>query len=201
LASIVCDTRQAKRLFPLFGATGILGLSIGGIITKPLVDVVGTDNLLIAWALGLISVFFIASYLIRSVNIKQRPRVQKQRSMLRAIQEGYRFTKNSPLFKWMAIAAVFFAILYFFLVFPFSVAASEQFPDEEALAGFLGVFQGISSAISILASLFLANRLYAKFGLMTTIVIYPIIYFIGFSILSINAAFSVLVAYQFVQIV
>src|SRR5713101_2360759 len=30
LAGTVCNTRQAKRLFPLFGAGGILGIALGG---------------------------------------------------------------------------------------------------------------------------------------------------------------------------
>jgi ATP/ADP translocase len=41
LASMVFDTRQAKRLFPLLAAAGILGTTIGGFATKPLVDAVG----------------------------------------------------------------------------------------------------------------------------------------------------------------
>ena len=47
LLGIVVDTRQAKRLFPLFGAGAILGVVIGGLLTKPLADVVGAENLLL----------------------------------------------------------------------------------------------------------------------------------------------------------
>ena len=37
IAGMVTDTRQAKRLFPLFAAGGILGSVIGGVVTAPLV--------------------------------------------------------------------------------------------------------------------------------------------------------------------
>jgi HEAT repeat protein len=201
LAGVVCDTRQAKRLFPLFGAAAVLGLAVGGLITRPLVSVLGSTNLILVWAAGLVIVFFIARELMQDVPVSNVSSSVKRRSMLGEIKEGYRFTKDSNLFRWMAIAAVFLAILYFSIVFPFSVAAASEFPDEDALAGFLGVFQGISSAVSILASLFLANRLYARFGLMATILVYPIIYLVGFSILSINASFALLVAFRLIQIV
>jgi hypothetical protein len=48
VGSMAFDTRQAKRLFPLLAAAGILGTTIGGLATKPLVAVVGAENLLIA---------------------------------------------------------------------------------------------------------------------------------------------------------
>ena len=50
LLGIVVDTRQAKRLFPLFGAGAILGVVIGGLLTRPLADLVGAENLLFVWA-------------------------------------------------------------------------------------------------------------------------------------------------------
>jgi len=42
IAGVVCDTRQAKRLFPLFNAARILGQVIGGFITGLLVASIGT---------------------------------------------------------------------------------------------------------------------------------------------------------------
>ena len=53
-AGTVVDTRQAKRLFPIFGAGGILGAVVGGLLTRPLADVVGAENLLLVWVGGLL---------------------------------------------------------------------------------------------------------------------------------------------------
>jgi CRP-like cAMP-binding protein len=49
-ASLVFDARQAKRLFPLFAAAGILGRALGGLSTRIWVDLIGTENLLFVWA-------------------------------------------------------------------------------------------------------------------------------------------------------
>src|SRR5512147_1552437 len=54
VASAVCDTRQSKRLFPLFNASRILGQVIGGFATGALVNAIGTENLLIVWAGSLV---------------------------------------------------------------------------------------------------------------------------------------------------
>ncbi len=49
IAGTVCDTRQSKRLFPLFNAGRILGAVIGGMGTGLLVNQIGTQNLLLVW--------------------------------------------------------------------------------------------------------------------------------------------------------
>src|SRR3954469_3864591 len=59
-AGAVVDTRQAKRLFPIFGAGGILGAVVGGLVTRPLAAAVGTANLLVIWAAGLGVVFVLS---------------------------------------------------------------------------------------------------------------------------------------------
>jgi len=52
-AGLVTDTRRAKRLFPLFGAGGILGAVVGGLVTRPLASAIGAENLLVVWAVAL----------------------------------------------------------------------------------------------------------------------------------------------------
>ena len=54
LAGIVTDTRQAKRVFPLIGAGGVLGYVVGGVITKPLASWLGTPNLVLVWVATLV---------------------------------------------------------------------------------------------------------------------------------------------------
>jgi len=47
VAGEVCDTRQAKRLFPLFTSAGILGIVIGNTVIGGVARLLGTDNLLL----------------------------------------------------------------------------------------------------------------------------------------------------------
>lgn len=59
IAGVVTDTMQAKRLFPLFAAGGILGSVIGGLVTGPLVRIVGAEDLLVVWAGSLVATFLL----------------------------------------------------------------------------------------------------------------------------------------------
>jgi HEAT repeat protein len=185
-------------LFPLFGAGGILGLAIGGFVTKPLVDWIQTDNLLLVWGAALALVYYLARLLVGQV--KPRGHRHGRDHLIESFKQGFQYIRKTPLMQWMALAAVLFAILYYSVVFPFAQSASAQFPNENELAGFLGLFQGFSTGTAILISLLLANRLFARFGVMSTILVYPILYLIGFSALAVSAVFPVLLVFRYFQI-
>jgi HEAT repeat protein len=101
--------------------------------------------------------------------------------------------------RWVSLAAILFSVLYFSISLPFSRVATEQYANEEALATFLGLFNGLSTAAAFLASLFLANRLFARFGIMLCILVFPVIYLIGFASLVLLPVFIAIVTFRFVQ--
>jgi hypothetical protein len=198
LAGIVCDTRQAKRLFPLFGAGGILGAVVGGFSTRPLADWLHAENLLLIWAGTLLLAFLLGRALIGRFPGKGTSR-RKRTRLIVEMQQGYQFVRRSPLMRWMSAAAVLFAVLFFALALPFSRAATQQFPAADALAGFLGLFQGVSTGVAFLVSLFLTNRLFARFGILRMMLGLPVIYLVGFGVLTTYATFPVLVVFRFIQ--
>lgn len=200
VAGMVCDTRQAKRLFPLFSAGSILGLTTGGLVTKPLVEWLGTVNLLLVWALTLVGAFFLCQAIVRSHETVTMSTHRSSHSIYENVKQGYEFARRSDLMRWMAIAAVLFALLYYSVVFPFAKSVAAEFPREDDITAFLGVFQGVATGMAFLVSLLLANRLYARFGFLTTILVYPVLYFLGFSILMIQAGFTALVTFRFSQL-
>src|SRR5688500_5805511 len=179
IAGAVSDTRQAKRLFPLFNASRILGQVIGGFITGLLVASIGTENLLLVWAGTLLLGFLLSRALLARAQItstaERRPSRRKQPTLVQEMQRGYQYVRGSKLMTWISISTIFFSMLYFSISLPFSRAATEQYINEDSLASFLGLFNGLSTAAAFLASLFLANRLFARVGIMTCILALPII--------------------------
>jgi len=203
MAGVICDARQAKRLFPLFNASRILGQVIGGFVTGALVGVIGTENLLVVWAGSMFLAFILIRALLGNQSISSAPQPKSRRrnqpSLIQEMQRGYQTVRGSSLLIWISISTILFSILYFSISLPFSRAATEQFPNENSLASFLGLFNGISTAAAFLVSLFFANRLFARFGIMLCILVFPIIYLIGFGSLALAPIFSVIVAFRFAQ--
>jgi len=172
IAGVVCDTRQAKRLFPLFNASFILGQVIGGFATGVLVSIIGTENLLLVWAGSLMFTFFLNRAILSSQKFEampQRRSKRKQVTLSQEMQRGFQYVRTSPLLTAASISTVFFSILYFSIALPFSRSITAQYPDENTLAAFLGIFNGLATAGAFLTSLFLANRLFARVGIMACI--------------------------------
>lgn len=202
IAGVVCDTRQSKRLFPLFNASRILGQVVGGFVTGLLVTSIGTENLLIVWAVTLLLAFIFSRALLSRqpiVNTSERNPRRRQPSLLNEMQRGYQYVRGSSLMKWIAISTIFFSILYFSISLPFSRAATQQYVNEDSLATFLGLFNGFMTAAAFLASLLLTNRLFTRFGIMLCLLVLPVIYLIGFTGLVLLPIFSVIVAFRFLQ--
>lgn len=196
-AGEVHDSRQAKRLFPLYGAGMIVGNAFGGIATGPLASWIGTENLIIVWASALVPVAYWAQGVIRRSGVRPREGSGSSAGLRRSISE----VAQSPLLRTMATAMVALAALYFMLTLPFAEAATERFPREEQLAGFLGAFFGTVNAVSLLVSLLITNRLLARFGGPAMVAALPFIYVIGFGTLSVYQAFLPIVLFRFVQMV
>lgn len=202
IAGVVCDTRQAKRLFPLFNASRILGQVIGGFVTGVLVSTLGVENLLLVWALTMAVSFLLSRALLRHQALPSLPITrtkEKQRALIHEMQQGYQYVRKSRLMRWVSLSAILFSVLYFSISLPFSRAATEHYVSEESLAAFLGLFNGISTAAAFLASLFLANRLFVRFGVMICILIFTSIYLVGFASLALFPIFAIIVAFRFMQ--
>jgi HEAT repeat protein len=200
---IVVDTRQAKRLFPLFGGGWILGWVIGGALTRPLAAVIGAENLLFVWAAGLVAAFVFGRAMLGDA--RRRPDAARRRSrrptpgVLDEMQQGFRSVRASSVMRWMSLAAMLFSVLFFSLYLPFSRAATQRFPDADALAGFFGLFSAITAGAAFLWSLFFTSRLFARFGVTTMLLLFPVIYLLGFGVLAVHAVFATIVAFRFAQ--
>jgi HEAT repeat protein len=200
LAGIVTDTRQAKRFFPLIGAGGVLGLVVGGLITKPLASGIGAENLILVWS-GTLGVVVILASRLATMERRRPSRRSGHRRAVQQLVEGLRYVRSSPMMRWLAVGAMMFSLLFFSLYLPFSRAATERYPSPDQLAGFFGVFFGLSTAVALVTSLFVTNRLLRRFGVPTVMLILPLLYVAAFGVLTIQATFAVLAGFRFAQVV
>jgi hypothetical protein len=197
LAGLVCDTRQAKRLFPLLAAGSVLAAVLGGIATPILVTLLHAENLLLVWSLFLVITFGVGRVLLR--RIQREPPPDPNATFVRNIRQGVGVVARSRMLTWLLVAAVLFSALYFSLTFPFARAAARQYPGSDQLSGFLGTFQAVSTGTAFAVAILFANRFFARFGLMTAVLLFPLIYLAGFLALAVHPDFSIIVAFRFVQ--
>jgi HEAT repeat protein len=181
LAGEVCDARQAKRLFPLFTSAGILGSVIGNAVTGMVARLLGTDNLLLLYAVLLGAAF----YLTRTIAgvYFRREKVFKGRSnLLEDLRAGFDFVRLSPLLQLIAYSSVLFSVLFFAVAYPFNKVVTASFSDEAGVAGFFGLFNSITTASMFLVSLFLASRIYTRLGIINGVFLMPLTYIFSFAI-------------------
>src|ERR687892_1785524 len=198
LAGAVSDTRQAKRLFPLYGAGLITGGVLGGLATGPIAAVIHAENLLFVWAGALLVAHALARGLVERAKGRRR---RRQRGLGRQLAEGFRDVWSWPLLRWMSVSLILFAVLYFTVTLLFAEAATARYPRADQLAGFLGLFLGVANGAALLVSLLLANRLFARFGLPTMVMGLAAIYVAGFVVLTVTTSFGALLAFRFAQMV
>jgi HEAT repeat protein len=202
LLGIVVNTRQAKRLFPLFGAGAIFGVVIGGLLTGPVATLVGAENLLFVWAGCLAATSMVGRALVGRSTPPMVGRRRSRRPKARPfdeMQQGFRFVRGSSVMTWMSLAAILFSVLFFSLYLPFSRAATDRFPSADELAGFFGLFSAVTTAAALITSLFLTNRMIARFGVTTMLLVLALTYLAGFGVLIVSGTFATLVVIRFVQ--
>ena len=103
------------------------------------------------------------------------------------------------MMRWLALGSVMFSLLFFSLYLPFSRAATEHYPDPDQLAGFFGVFFGLATGAAFLLSLFVTNRLLARFGVPAVLLVLPLLYLVAFGVLTVDASFVLLAVFLATQ--
>jgi HEAT repeat protein len=198
LAGALHDTRQSKRLFPLYGAGLVVGLVAGGFLTSPLAAALGTEQLVFVWAGGTLA----AAWLARSAARRGPPRAVRGRaSRPPGITAGWRAVRGSALLRWMGLSIALFALAFFVLSFLFARTVAARYPEAERLAGFLGVFFGAATGTALLVSLFATNRLFARIGTVNAVLGLAVLYVLGFTGLALFSSFLLVAAARFIQVV
>ena len=200
MAGEVCDARQAKRLFPLFNSAGILGSVIGNAVTGVVARLLGTDNLLILYAL-LLGIALYLTRLIARDHFRTERAIGKKSNFWEDLRAGFDYVRTSPLMRLIAYSSVLFSVLFFSIAFPFSKVVTASFSDEAGVAGFLGLFNSITTAATFLVSLFLASRIYTRLGIINSVFLMPLTYLLCFAVFASRYDLSGAAIARFAQLV
>lgn len=176
-ASSVLDQRKAKKTIPLVGSGGIVGGIVSGFGLKLIAPLIGTANLIFIYAalqlLALLAVFAVGR--IRG-NVKEAFDGQqpvKSKAEKQSKESGSGLFKNVPHLKYVAILSVALVVSLTFIDYQFKVILRGTL-QKDALAGFMGSFYGFSGLFALFVQLFVAGKLVSRFGVMTSILVFPL---------------------------
>jgi HEAT repeat protein/ATP/ADP translocase len=200
-AGEVCDARQAKRLFPLFASMGILGSVLGNLLTGAIAALTGAQGLILFYSILLGAGYLLLRRISRTYFLP-KTRVNAPFNLVNDLRAGYDFVSRSQLFRLMAISSILYSVLFFTLDFPFSERISSVYTDDAAgLAGFKGLFTSVTTAVTFLVSLLLANRFFTRFGVVNGVLVMPLTYLAAFLLFFASFSFWGAVGARFGQLV
>jgi CRP-like cAMP-binding protein/HEAT repeat protein len=181
-ASSVLDQRKAKKTIPIVGSGGIVGGIVSGFGLKLIAPLVGTANLIFFYAglqlLALLAVWLVLRMSPNPAETFDNPQPAMQKSDKRMKQSNAGLFKNVPHLKYVAIMSAALVISLTFVDYQFKVILRGTLQNE-ALAGFMGSFYGFSGLCALLVQLFVAGKLVSRFGVMTSILVFPLALFAG----------------------
>ncbi len=175
---------QGKRLSGLVDA----GLIIGVIISCYTIPVLiafkfESHNILLISAISI----FIATIIQMVIGLrftmatgssKQKIETSKEKKSILSVFREDRYTRIMGLFIALSVVTAFF------VQYSFMAVTREQYPSEEDMAGFLGIFTGSMMIFTLLVKLFAFPYLIRNYGLRTCLAISPILV-AGFTALAI----------------
>src|SRR5262245_22918894 len=199
LANHVFNAREAKRLFALIGAGGVLGGTFGGAFTSFGAHRFGTPHLLL-WC----AAFMGLTILILEVVSREAPTVEtpvpldeeqtaessETRRLLRLIWASRHLTMLTAI---LGITV----IVESFVDFELKFLSKQLFSTQDQLTSFFGTLFAYLGTLSMLFQIFLTGRVLKRFGVGASILFMPVSLFTGSLVL---ALFPTLWAVGFLKI-
>jgi HEAT repeat protein len=177
-------SRQAKRLFTLLTAGGILGATLGNFLTGDVARWVGVDNVILIFVGGMVVAAFMnerIEWILGTPIQARKGRLKKKQGSLKEIlQEVYAHSKRSPFLKFMILIVGIPNVVLPILVYQFNVVVDITYATEQATIQFFGLFRGISNAV-IFLFLMISGRLLSRWGVATGLLFHPINYLFAFA--------------------
>jgi len=177
-ANDMFDLREGKRIFPLVGGAGLIGTVFGGALTKPLVSLIGTANLFVAWVIVLgVSIpitLWAQRTAIASGILAKGDTTSSSDEEAVGFLGGLSVIWSVPLIRTLTYLSIPMWLVVYIVDYQFFLAMDEVFPNQDALSGFLGVFNGVTSLSGLVLQLFVTSRLLRRFGVGNAVFAYPI---------------------------
>lgn len=167
------NLRQSKRLFGVVGAGMWVAIVLTGFLIPLIVRAIGTVNLLFLSSLGMAAAFILLVYITR------RYQVDLEATGMPAPSDRSKGTSNFSFLRNRYVVLIFSLTLaawlsFFFVDNIFFNRASAQFPTQEAMSSFMGIYLAALGIFTLFNNLFLVGFVINRFGVRAALLVLPV---------------------------
>ncbi len=177
LANRLLNVRQGKRLFGVIGTGEILAGILGGFSVRFLVKLIGGASHLLVFSVGgMAGSLILLIYTMKK--FRKRIRISLDEEDEANGEKEHDFFKDKYLLLILGTAALS-VFGYYILDFVFYNQVEGAYVNENAIAGFLGMFIGAIGIVNLIGNAFFHSRLIERYGLSLGLLIVPVVVFLG----------------------
>ena len=177
-ANDITPPEQARRIYGVVGAGGIIGGAAGSAVTGWLVGRLGTPPLLLLCVAIMAAMAALAWALGRDPAHPQAARQETSATLKEALQ-GATLTLKSGYLLCIAGMITCYEITSNIVDYQFSAAAGAAFPLERELGAFLGKLSTANISLSVLVQLLFTSWVLRRFGPRVGVLVLPLLLLAG----------------------
>lgn len=175
VASRIYDVRQSKRLFSFIGSGEVVARIVGSFSIPLVVGLVGVPNLIFISAVGLLLCLLVVILLQKHSRDEEQeapsgPAGSEPSAGFAQIREMFGKPYVALIFA-LAIAGVFGK---YFVDFAFLQQMQTRYSDAANLAGFFGIFSGVTQLANLFMRVFISGRVLNRWGIRAGLLILPV---------------------------
>ncbi len=173
LSARVFNIQQGKRLFGVIGSGDTIASIIGGFSVPLIVSWIGTRNLLLpacASILGSLAIILLINRLFRDRLLTQHEELSTDDAAAPPVPTS----KNRYILLIFAFACLA-TISYYFLDNAFYSFTEFQFPGNDSLTSFLGIYFAFVALAQLIVQTFFSARIINRLGIATCIILVPVL--------------------------
>jgi len=179
---------QLERYTPLLVIAMTLGGLLAGGVVRLLTEVIHAEDLLLLVPLLCFVAISQVQQIQRRPSVTSEPEVQLNRDFLPNFANAVELIKRYPIVLLMAVQMAIAVLLWGLSERQFFAIYTQSFPQQEDLAGFLGILSAAFSVLEIGISYFIARPLLQHLGARQANLLYPLTTLLSFFILGLSAS-------------
>lgn len=172
LSNQLFTIQQSKRIYGLI----LVGLATGGIIVglamEVLIKVLGANQLILLAAL-LLTVGFITQFWIKK-HAGHRLRPIEESAETSSSQASWKSFKNKKYILNVFLLTIIIYFIYYSFDLLLNTVIQKKFPNETEMAAFFGLLYAIFDFALLFVGLFVASWILSKYGLIISLLLWPV---------------------------